>query len=197
MRNLRLRRDLAILLAWNATSAHPHSSHSHLRLYTTNKRPSATFQNIYDQNEVITSQKQQSEIFDDLDAKVHMLVEAAVSAAFAAFNSNPSLPFISLQPQLPLPPHSHPLHSEDETNMLKTAASTEGQPTIFDKILDKTIPSTTVHDDDLCYAFADINPQGPFHCLVIPKNRDGLTRLSNAREVRGGTARNLSDELEI
>ncbi|GMH87606.1 hypothetical protein TrVE_jg2627 [Triparma verrucosa] len=72
--------------------------------------------------------------------------------------------------------------SEDETNMLKTAASTEGQPTIFDKILDKSIPSTTVHDDDLCYAFADINPQGPFHCLVIPKERDGLTRLSNARE---------------
>ena len=66
--------------------------------------------------------------------------------------------------------------------MLKTAASTEGQPTIFDKILDKSIPSTTVHDDDLCYAFADINPQGPFHCLVIPKERDGLTRLSNARE---------------
>lgn len=28
----------------------------------------------------------------------------------------------------------------------------------------------------------DINPQAPVHILVIPKNRDGLTMLSNARE---------------
>ena len=28
----------------------------------------------------------------------------------------------------------------------------------------------------------DINPQAPVHILVIPKNRDGLTKLSNARE---------------
>jgi len=39
-----------------------------------------------------------------------------------------------------------------------------------------------VHSDDLCYAFRDIAPQGPTHVLVIPKERDGLTRLSNARE---------------
>ena len=28
----------------------------------------------------------------------------------------------------------------------------------------------------------DVNPQAPVHVLVIPKERDGLTRLSNARE---------------
>ena len=28
----------------------------------------------------------------------------------------------------------------------------------------------------------DINPQAPIHIIVIPKNRDGLTKLSNARE---------------
>lgn len=28
----------------------------------------------------------------------------------------------------------------------------------------------------------DINPQAPVHIIVIPKHRDGLTKLSNARE---------------
>ena len=31
-------------------------------------------------------------------------------------------------------------------------------------------------------AFRDINPQGPVHFLVIPKDKDGLNRLSNSRE---------------
>ena len=33
-----------------------------------------------------------------------------------------------------------------------------------------------------CLTAGDINPQAPVHILVIPKNRDGLTKLSNARE---------------
>ena len=35
-------------------------------------------------------------------------------------------------------------------------------------------------------AFKDINPMGPIHFLVIPKNKDGLNRLSNAREDQKG-----------
>jgi diadenosine tetraphosphate (Ap4A) HIT family hydrolase len=31
-------------------------------------------------------------------------------------------------------------------------------------------------------AFRDVNPQAPVHFLVIPKNRDGLTQLTKARE---------------
>jgi diadenosine tetraphosphate (Ap4A) HIT family hydrolase len=58
----------------------------------------------------------------------------------------------------------------------------EGDPTIFDKILSKEIPATVVYEDDLVLAFKDINPQAPFHCLVIPKNRDGLTRLARAED---------------
>eukprot|EP00640_Fibrocapsa_japonica_P001335 CAMPEP_0113934438 /NCGR_PEP_ID=MMETSP1339-20121228/1760_1 /TAXON_ID=94617 /ORGANISM="Fibrocapsa japonica" /LENGTH=401 /DNA_ID=CAMNT_0000936241 /DNA_START=12 /DNA_END=1217 /DNA_ORIENTATION=- /assembly_acc=CAM_ASM_000762 len=54
--------------------------------------------------------------------------------------------------------------------------------TIFDKIIAKEIPSTVVHEDDKCLAFRDINPQGPTHILVIPKQRQALTRLSNATE---------------
>lgn len=40
---------------------------------------------------------------------------------------------------------------------------------IFCKIIDKTIPSVKVYEDDVMYAFRDINPQAPVHVLVIPK----------------------------
>ena len=59
----------------------------------------------------------------------------------------------------------------------------DGQPpTIFDKIISGEIPAEKIHDDELCIAFRDVNPQSPVHFLVIPKNRDGLTQLSKARE---------------
>ena len=35
---------------------------------------------------------------------------------------------------------------------------------------------------DCSMAFNDINPQGPVHILVIPKDKDGLNRLSSAKE---------------
>jgi histidine triad (HIT) family protein len=40
---------------------------------------------------------------------------------------------------------------------------------IFQKILDKQIPAQIVHEDDLCLAFRDVNPQAPTHVLLIPK----------------------------
>ncbi|RYH07115.1 histidine triad nucleotide-binding protein [archaeon] len=58
--------------------------------------------------------------------------------------------------------------------------------TFFDKIVSKEIPAKIIYEDDLCLAFRDINPQGPVHFLVIPKNKDGLNRLSNAREDQKG-----------
>ncbi len=41
--------------------------------------------------------------------------------------------------------------------------------TIFSKIIRREIPAEIVHEDDLCLAFHDVNPQAPFHVLVIPK----------------------------
>lgn len=41
--------------------------------------------------------------------------------------------------------------------------------TIFKKILNKEIPATLVHEDDLCLAFRDVQPQAPTHILIIPK----------------------------
>jgi histidine triad (HIT) family protein len=46
----------------------------------------------------------------------------------------------------------------------------------------KEIPAAIIYEDDQCLAFRDINPQAPVHFLVIPKNKDGLNRLSSARE---------------
>lgn len=43
--------------------------------------------------------------------------------------------------------------------------------TIFDKILKGEIPSTKVYEDEVVYAFEDINPIAPVHVLVIPKEK--------------------------
>ena len=40
---------------------------------------------------------------------------------------------------------------------------------IFSKIISKEIPADILHEDDVCLAFRDINPQAPVHFLVIPK----------------------------
>ena len=40
---------------------------------------------------------------------------------------------------------------------------------LFCKIINGEIPSQKVYEDDLVYAFKDINPMAPVHILVIPK----------------------------
>lgn len=41
--------------------------------------------------------------------------------------------------------------------------------TIFEKIIAREIPSDIVHEDDVCIAFRDVNPQAPTHILIVPK----------------------------
>ena len=53
---------------------------------------------------------------------------------------------------------------------------------IFCKIISGEIPSTKVYEDELVYAFRDINPQAPTHMLVIPK--------AHIESVNGITAEN-------
>ena len=57
------------------------------------------------------------------------------------------------------------------------------QETIFDKILNKKIPSTPVYEDDKIYAFKDVNPQAPVHILIIPKGKNGLTGISKVNKI--------------
>jgi len=40
---------------------------------------------------------------------------------------------------------------------------------IFCKIIQKTLPSKIVFEDDRIVAFEDINPKAPVHILIIPK----------------------------
>jgi histidine triad (HIT) family protein len=44
---------------------------------------------------------------------------------------------------------------------------------IFCKIVSGQIPSTPLYQDELTYAFADINPKSPAHVLIVPKEHIG------------------------
>ena len=50
---------------------------------------------------------------------------------------------------------------------------------LFCEIINGNIPSTKVYEDDMIYAFKDINPAAPVHFLVVPKehieNVNGIT----------------------
>ena len=49
---------------------------------------------------------------------------------------------------------------------------------LFCAIIKGDIPSSKVYEDDNCYAFLDIAPQAPSHCLVVPKEH-----ISSADEI--------------
>ena len=49
---------------------------------------------------------------------------------------------------------------------------------IFCKIIAGEIPSTKVYEDELIYAFRDINAQAPEHVLIVPK-----THIPSANEI--------------
>lgn len=42
------------------------------------------------------------------------------------------------------------------------------EKTLFERIIAREIPATLLHEDARCVAFRDINPQAPFHALVVP-----------------------------
>lgn len=43
------------------------------------------------------------------------------------------------------------------------------QETLFTKIINREIPADIIYEDEFSLAFKDINPQAPFHVLIIPK----------------------------
>ena len=44
---------------------------------------------------------------------------------------------------------------------------------LFCKIIEGQKPSTAVYQDELVYAFADINPKAPVHVLIVPREHIG------------------------
>lgn len=51
---------------------------------------------------------------------------------------------------------------------------------IFCKIIKGEIPSKKIYEDDMVYAFYDINPEAPVHFLVIPKEHIESANCVNA-----------------
>jgi histidine triad (HIT) family protein len=49
---------------------------------------------------------------------------------------------------------------------------------LFCKIIEGTIPSTKVYEDEFALAFRDIEPQAPQHIIIIPK-----THIKSANEI--------------
>ena len=56
--------------------------------------------------------------------------------------------------------------------------------TLFTKIINGEIPPDKVYEDDLSYAFRDIDPQAPVHILVVPKKE--ISGIGSAAEEDSG-----------
>uniref|UniRef100_A0A3P8QKN0 HIT domain-containing protein n=1 Tax=Astatotilapia calliptera TaxID=8154 RepID=A0A3P8QKN0_ASTCA len=86
----------------------------------------------------------------------------------------------------PAVPHHHqerPLCTKsDEVRLAEEASKKYGSPapTIFSKVIDKSIPADIIYEDEKCLAFRDISPQAPVHFLVIP--RIPIPRISEAKD---------------
>jgi histidine triad (HIT) family protein len=78
----------------------------------------------------------------------------------------------------------------DEVEHVKKAATAKnpsdndgaGSTTVFDKILSGEWSCNKAYKDDFCLAFHNVSPQACTHIILIPKHRDGLTRLSHAKQ---------------
>jgi len=52
--------------------------------------------------------------------------------------------------------------------------------TIFEKIINRELPSTIIYEDEKCIAIEDIAPKAPIHILVIPKKP--IQKISDAKK---------------
>ncbi|XP_046871708.1 histidine triad nucleotide-binding protein 2, mitochondrial [Hypomesus transpacificus] len=70
----------------------------------------------------------------------------------------------------------------DEVRLAEEASRKYGSPTptIFSKVIDKSIPADIIYEDEKCVVFRDIGPQAPVHFLVIP--RVHIPRISEAKD---------------
>lgn len=76
------------------------------------------------------------------------------------------------------------------------------EKTIFEKIFAGEIPARMVHEDEICGAFHDINPQAPIHVLVVPRKPiSGISALEPADAPIVGhllvTARKIAEDLGL
>ena len=63
---------------------------------------------------------------------------------------------------------------------------------LFCKIANGEIPSTKIYETDEIYAFADIDPQAPFHAIIIPK-----THIGSADEINESNSYLIAKVFEV
>ncbi len=63
---------------------------------------------------------------------------------------------------------------------------------LFCKIINGKIPSTKVYEDDYVFAFNDIEPQAPYHIVIVPKHH-----ISSANEINAENSIYISKIFEI
>ncbi|MEI6578192.1 MAG: histidine triad nucleotide-binding protein [Eubacteriales bacterium] len=63
---------------------------------------------------------------------------------------------------------------------------------IFCKIVDGTIPSKKVYEDDEIVAFYDVNPQAPIHIIIITK-----THLNSVAEIDENNSNLIAHIFEV
>lgn len=63
---------------------------------------------------------------------------------------------------------------------------------LFCKIINGDIPSSKVYEDDMVYAFNDIEPQAPVHILIIPKEH-----IKSAAEINADNSRLVAHIFEV
>jgi histidine triad (HIT) family protein len=73
---------------------------------------------------------------------------------------------------------------------------------LFCKIIDGSIPATMAYQDDQVIAFDDINPQAPYHKLIVPRKH--IATLNDLQQEDGAlighmvqTAKKLAAELKL
>lgn len=62
---------------------------------------------------------------------------------------------------------------------------------IFCKIVKGEIPSFKIYEDETTFAFLDINPINPGHCLIVPKAHNGPTLMDCDPEAVAFTAKTV------
>jgi len=71
---------------------------------------------------------------------------------------------------------------------------------IFCKIINKEIGSEIIYEDDISIAIKDINPQAPYHILIIPKKHIPTILELNDTEILKGifeTIKKVSEKLNL
>ena len=63
---------------------------------------------------------------------------------------------------------------------------------LFCKIIAGDIPSNKVYEDDLVFAFRDINPQMPTHILIVPK-----THIASAADITAENSETVAHIFDV